>query len=350
MKYLTRLLHFFQPETAHHVAIVALENGLYLPQWTKDDSRLKVKLWDLEFPNPVGAAAGFDKNARIIRPTLRLGFGFTEVGTVTPLPQQGNPKPRAFRLTEDRAVINRMGFNNDGLEVFTQRVKKYRERPVPGIVGISITNNKGVENSVTDYIACFQKAAPLADYIAIDVSCPNTPDGRDLQHRDRLLDLLEKLQQEKQKLSSQRKPPMLVKLSSDLSDDQLTDILQVTLEMRIDGLIISNTSRNRPATLRSPHAKEIGGLSGPPLKEVSTQCIRKAYKITQGKLPIIGVGGITSGADAYEKIRAGASVIQLYTALIYEGPGLVQKIKRDLVKFLERDGFASIQEAAGTMK
>jgi dihydroorotate dehydrogenase len=333
------LLFALNPETAHGLTIKALKMGM-LPPAGADDPILATTLAGLSLPNPIGLAAGFDKNAEVPDPLLRLGFGFVEAGTVTPLPQSGNPRPRMFRLVEDRAVINRLGFNNQGLDVFVRRLRARARRP--GIVGANVGANKDAGDRIADYERGVAAVRDHASYITVNISSPNTPGLRALQSRDALAELVERAMSAR----GESGPPLFVKVAPDLTDDDVRDIAEVALAGRIDGLIVSNTTIARPA-LRSRHAGEAGGLSGAPLLAPSTRVLRDFRAATGGRLPLIGVGGVASGADAYAKIRAGASAVQLYTGLVYGGPGLVASIKRELAGLLRRDGFRSVASAVG---
>jgi len=338
------LLKALPPEAAHRASILALR---LMParEAAPDPAGLRVKLWGRSFPNPVGLAAGFDKHAEVPDAMLKLGFGFVEIGTVTPRPQDGNPKPRLFRLKEDRAVINRLGFNSEGLDDVAARLAARRGRG--GIVGVNIGKNRDSKNAAADYASCVAKLAPLADYLAVNVSSPNTPGLRELQKKAALLELIAALKLARAKSSPKRPPPLLLKIAPDLTAREREGIAEAALESAIDGLIISNTTVARPKDLKSEFAREAGGLSGKPLFAPSTALLAEMWKLTGGRIPIIGVGGIFSGADAYAKIRAGASLVQLYTALTYEGVGLVARIKRELLELLKRDGFKTIAEAVG---
>jgi dihydroorotate dehydrogenase len=295
------------------------------------------------FPNPIGLAAGFDKDGEVYRQTLKLGFGFVELGSVTPRPQPGNPKPRLFRLTQDRAVINRMGFNNRGIAAMAARLET--RNTAQGIVGVNLGKNKDQADAAADYAAGTRRLGPLADYLVINVSSPNTPGLRALQSRDSLAALIAAVVAVRNGLA--RRPPLLLKIAPDLIDADRQDIATVALGSGLDGLIVSNTTIARPAGLDPRFAQETGGLSGRPLREPATEILRDIYRRTGGKLPIIGVGGVAGAQDAYAKIRAGASLVQLYTALVFEGPGLVRRIKDGLADLLARDGFANIAEAVG---
>jgi dihydroorotate dehydrogenase len=338
------LLRRLPPERAHELTIRGLAAGAAPRQVTPDDPILAVRLWDLAFPNPVGLAAGFDKNAEVPDAMLRWGFGLVEIGTVTPRPQLGNPKPRLFRLTQDQAVINRMGFNNQGLEAVAARLARRQRR---GVLGANLGKNRDSADAAADYCRGVAALGPYADYLVINVSSPNTPGLRDLQRRSEVGVLIGAVAAARDKLAGNH-PPVLLKIAPDLTRQEQEDIAEVALSSAIDGLIIANTTIARPAELRSPDAPEPGGLSGAPLFQPSTRLLAEMYRLTRGALPLIGVGGIASGADAYAKIRAGASLVQLYTALAYQGPALVGRIKRELADLLRRDGFGSVAEAVGS--
>ncbi len=338
------LLRLLPAETAHALAIRALKSGLVPHPAVRATPILATRLWNLDFPNPVGLAAGFDKDAQVPDALLALGFGFVEVGSVTPRPQPGNPRPRLFRLTEDRAIVNRMGFNNHGMEAMARRLARRKAAGRAGIVGVNLGKNKDSADAGADYAAGAARLAPLADYLVINVSSPNTPGLRALQGRDQLGRLLERTNAAYRGGS---KAPLLVKIAPDLDEADIADIADIALAGGIDGLIVANTTIARPDHLASPLAKETGGLSGPPLFEPSTRLLRRIYAMAHGRVPLIGVGGIASGLDAYVKIRAGASLVQLYTALIYRGPALAARITRELAELLTRDGFTSVAQAVG---
>jgi len=343
------LLHKIDPETAHRLTLKALKTGIMPCPSRVDDPRLKITLWDRVFPNPVGLAAGFDKNAEVVGPMLKIGFGFVEAGTVTPRPQEGNPRPRVFRAANDGAVINRMGFPNEGVESFRHNIEKFFEtkpRP-PGIVGINIGMNKGVDDPAKDYCALVRTLGPYADYLTVNISSPNTPGLRNLQARENLMPLLARIMEERAKSCGKNAPPLLVKLAPDLTDDQLKDVAACLMESGVDGVILGNTTLDRPEFLPTPFREQQGGLSGRPLTRKSTDIIRKFYQHTHGKMPIIGAGGISSAQDAYDKIRAGASLIQLYTALVFHGPELVGDILNGLSQRLQKDGIDHISKATG---
>jgi len=333
----TALLRRIDPETAHGLAIKALQT-VPLPAAPADDPVLAVQIAGLRLPNPVGLAAGLDKNGEALKGLSRLGFGFVECGSVTPRAQDGNPKPRLFRLSEDRAIINRMGFNNAGVEAFASRLSA---RPAETVVGANLGANKDVEDRAADYVAGLTRLEGLADYFTVNISSPNTPGLRALQGRDALDDLLGRVAEARASTA-----PVFLKIAPDLTAAEIAMIVEAALAHRIDALIVSNTTLDRPATLKSAFAGESGGLSGAPLRDRALDALRHASEAANGRIPLIGVGGIASGADAWARIRAGASAIQLYSALIYEGPGLVGRIKRDLALRIRAEGFASIAEAA----
>jgi dihydroorotate dehydrogenase len=337
------LLDRIDPERAHRLAIAALKTGLIGGARRPDPPILAQTVFGIGFPNPIGLAAGFDKDGEVYAQALDLGFGFVELGSVTPQPQDGNPRPRLFRLTADRAIINRMGFNNRGMAALAQRLQG--RNTARGIVGINLGKNKDQDDAVADYAAGTTRLGPFADYLVINVSSPNTPGLRALQSRDALAALIAAVLEARGHL--RRRPPLLLKIAPDLIDADRQDIAEVALASGLDGLIVSNTTIARPAGIDPRLAREAGGLSGRPLFEPATEILRDIYRRTGGKLPIIGVGGVASAADAYAKIRAGASLVQLYSALVFEGPGLVRRIKDGLAGLLARDGFSSVAEAVG---
>ncbi len=339
------LLRALDPEHAHELALRALETGLY-PRAAPDDPRLAQTLWGLDFPNPIGIAAGFDKNARVPEAILRSGFGFAEVGTVTPLAQPGNPRPRAFRLLDDKAMINRLGFNNEGHAAVLARLKGRRP---PGVVGVNIGANRDSPDKAGDYLEGLKAFGALAGYLAVNISSPNTPGLRDLQAPKALDALLARLMEARDGLSDTggRTVPVLVKLSPDIADEDLAAIVEQIVKHGVEGIIVSNTTLAREGLGRGAHAGEDGGLSGAPLFERSTRLLACVYGLTEGRLPLIGVGGIDSGAAALAKIEAGASLVQLYTGLVYEGPGLIDRIKRALVAAVEQAGVGSVGDLVG---
>ena len=338
----TRALRGLDPEDAHGIAIRALSLGLG-PRAPADPPILATELAGLRLPNPVGLAPGFDKDAEVFGPMLRAGFGFVECGTVTPLPQVGNPRPRLFRLWQDRAVINRMGFNNRGLEAFAARLA-HRGR---GVVGANLGANKDSEDRLADYTAGLRRLWGMASYFTINISSPNTPGLRALQTKAALDELLGRLISAADSLPQGVAVPMFLKVAPDLEDAEIEAIAETVAAHGLAGVIVSNTTVSRPP-LKSRHRDEAGGLSGAPLFEMSTGVLRRFRDAADGRFLLIGVGGIASGADAYAKIRAGASAVQLYSALAYEGPGLVVRIKRELAGLLQAEGFRSVAEAVGT--
>ncbi len=315
------------------------------PSALEQQLRVSSQLFGLTFNNPIGLAAGFDKHGTVVQPMLDLGFGFVEIGTVTPQAQPGNPKPRMFRLTEDRALINRYGFNSVGAEQVAENLAQSIQPGTKGIVGVNVGKNKTTEHAVDDYVQGIRILGPLADYLVINISSPNTPGLRDLQHKDALQPLLEACLSARDALA--RRVPLLVKLAPDLSDDEITQVAQLCLQLQVDGLIVSNTTNVRPDDLLSYHRGELGGLSGAPLKDKSTHCIRQVYAATNGELPIIGVGGIESGKDVYEKLSAGASLVQVYSPLVYHGPGLVSRLRHELAEHMLQNGYRDISQVIG---
>ncbi len=345
---LARLLFWsLDPERAHKLALTALATGL-LPRAPQCNlPRLQTKVFGLNFDNPIGLAAGFDKNAEVPDRMLEQGFGFVEVGSVTPQPQPGNPKPRLFRLDADRAIINRLGFNNLGVDAMRARL---RARPIKshGIVGINLGANRDSRDPTADYVSGFVGLYGDADYFVVNVSSPNTPGLRDLQARAALDGLVLRLLDARSRLAADGVPtPVLIKISPDLDLAARQDIAAVVLSRGVDGLIISNTTTDGRERLHGPHSGEKGGLSGAPLFETSNELLREMYQLTEGRVPLVGVGGISNGAEAYCKIRSGASLVQLYSALIFEGPQLAHRIKLELEKLLAQDGFANVGDAVG---
>jgi dihydroorotate dehydrogenase len=338
-------LLFIDPERAHEITLKALERGLYANA-KPDDPRLAQSVLGLDFANPLGMAAGFDKDARVPAQLLALGFGFAEIGTVTPQPQPGNPTPRVFRLIRERAVINRLGFNSAGHAAALARL---RRRPGGGIVGVNIGTNKGAADPVADYVQGLRAFVDVADYFTVNVSSPNTPGLRDLQAPERLGELLERVMAERDALAAagHERRPVLVKLAPDLHDDDLPGVVAVLMASKIDGAVLTNTTISRQTIAQSAYRGEAGGLSGRPLFQRATRMLARIYRLTEGKLPLIGVGGIDSGEAALAKIRAGATLIQLYTGLIYAGPDLIADIKRRLISHMEGTGAPSLAGARG---
>lgn len=344
-----KLLFTMDAEDAHSMTIKALKSG-FVPSFPSSKAKeLKMNLWGRHFPNPVGLAAGFDKNAEVIKGMFNLGFGFIEVGTVTPKPQIGNDRPRVFRAPAHKAVINRMGFPNEGVNVFKDNLSHFlSQKPRPaGVVGVNIGMNKDQTEPEKDYTLLIRTIGSLADYFTINISSPNTPGLRNLQDPEFLSPLLAAVVAERNKVCGDYPIPLLLKLAPDIPDETMAGIAAVCLTHKIDGVILTNTTLFRPDDLPADFKEQKGGLSGAPLNDLSTGMIRRFYALTKGQIPIIGVGGISCGDDAYTKIRAGASLVQLYSALIYEGPNLIRKINRDLLKYLKADGFTHIEEAIG---
>jgi len=334
-------LRWMDAESAHNLAIEALRRGLVNASRDRDDTALQVRALGCLFPNPLGLAAGFDKNAIAVKPLMNLGFGFVEAGTVTPRPQSGNPQPRLFRLPRQNAVINRMGFNNEGVAVFRARLSALQARQCP--LGVNIGINKDGAEPERDYPALVAALTPFADYIAINVSSPNTPGLRDLQSEARLSAILSAIN-----ATVPVRPPLLVKISPDLSDAGLEAVVACAIRNGAAGLIVGNTTISRPADLAGRNAKQAGGLSGAPLFARSTAMLARVHRLAAGRLILIGCGGVRTGADALAKIQAGASLVQVYTAFAYVGPVLIARIKAELLDALRANGFATIAEARGT--
>jgi len=348
------------PETAHHVTISGLQAMGKIPGGTsllsmmygvRETPELSMDLWGIRFPNPIGLAAGLDKDGQAVRAFSSIGFGFIEVGTVTPKPQPGNELPRLYRLVQDEALINRMGFNNRGAAYLAKqldRIQRLKQQRIP--IALNIGKNKLTSNETAtdDYIECIRILYPYGDFFVVNISSPNTPDLRKLQHGDELRQLLEAVTQEMdvQKEKYQRQLPILIKIAPDLGDEELEQVVETISKSRISGIIATNTTISRDG-LTHQNSREIGGLSGKPLAKRSTEVIRSIYKLTGGRIPIIGSGGVFTAEDAYEKIKAGASLVEIYTALIYSGPGVNQQITRGLSQLLKRDGFKHISEAIG---
>ncbi len=332
------------PETAHDLAIKSLKFNL-LPKKlfeVKDEEMLQIKLFGKSFPNPIGLAAGFDKSAEVYNSLLKLGFGFVEVGTVTPLKQFGNPKPRIFRLEQDDALINRLGFNNDGIEKVKNRIKLEKQN---GILGVNIGPNKDTKNQLDDFCLGLKSFFDTADYITVNISSPNTEGLRDFHDQNKLEELLAALNQ----IKKQKKTniSLLLKVSPDINVKDISEIADTAIKNDISAIILTNTTNKNRDNLLSETKKEEGGLSGKPLQQISTIMIKKFYKELKGKIPIIGVGGVSSGKSAYEKIIAGASLLQLYTGLVYKGPLVAKKIKKELIQILKTEGISNIKEVVG---
>ncbi|KYN39484.1 Dihydroorotate dehydrogenase, mitochondrial [Trachymyrmex septentrionalis] len=341
------LVQLINPEIAHKLAVITLKYGLVPKQKINDPTLLQTTVLGLQFKNPIGMAAGFDKQGEAVEGLHKIGFSFVEIGSVTPKPQSGNPKPRIFRLPEDNAVVNRYGFNSDGHDIIWDRLKRLKENEnFDGILGVNLGSNKDTKDAIQDYIDGIKKFMDIADYFVINISSPNTPGLRSLQNKKNLEELLTRVNVARESVGS--KQPLLLKLAPDLSDSERQDVADVVLnkKSRVDGLVLCNTTITR-INLINPNKQESGGLSGAPLTDISTAMISDMYKRTRGSIPIIGVGGVFSGADVYVKIRAGASLVQLYTSYIYHGPPVVGKIKKELCEILETNGFSSVTDAIG---
>jgi len=339
------LLFNIDPEKAHNLAIKSLKYN-FLPESlfnVENEELLSINLFGRTIKNPIGLAAGFDKSAEVYNQMFKIGFGFVEVGTITPKQQYGNQKPRVFRLEEDSALINRLGFNNDGSEVVKNRI----ENNLPtSLLGINIGPNKTSSNMSEDFIRCAETFFPLGDYITINISSPNTKGLRDFHKKEILKDLLSKINQIRDK--SDFRKSFLLKISPDLDEGNINEIISLVLDYKIDGVILTNTTDSNRQNLISKKKEEVGGLSGKPLRNLSTKLIKKFYRSLKNKVPIIGVGGVDSGKTAFEKISAGASALQLYTSMVYEGPMVVKKIKKELIKILKEQGFTNLKDAIGS--
>ena len=332
------------PETAHDLAIKSLKfNPLPRSMFeVEDEQMLKVEVLGKNFPNPIGLAAGFDKSAEAHDSLLRLGFGFVEVGTVTPLKQLGNPKPRIFRLEDDRALINRLGFNNDGIEIIKNRIKLTEKK---GILGVNIGPNKDTQDQLNDFCIGLKNFFDIADYITVNISSPNTEGLRDFHDQAKLNDLLAALN--KIKKDKKTDIPLLLKISPDIHENHISEIVDVILKNSISAIVLTNTTNSNKDNLKDKAKNESGGLSGEPLQQISTNMIKKFYKLLNGKIPIIGVGGVNSGKSAYEKIIAGASLLQLYTGFVYRGPSTAKEIKKELIQILKDEGIKNIKDVVG---
>lgn len=337
---------FVDPEKAHNFAVWACKYKLVPKPQFQDTPALKTNFLGMELPNPLGIAAGFDKNGEAVEGLVKMGFGFVEVGSVTPLAQEGNPKPRVFRLEEDEAVINRYGFNSDGHSAVFDRLRTLRKSNFTGIYGVNLGKNKTTDDTLHDYIQGLEAFAPISHYVVINVSSPNTPGLRNYQHKENLKSLLKDIIKARNLFVEEYQVPILLKLAPDLTVKEIKEVIEVIKkkDCHVDGLIISNTTIDRDSSLKSTNSIETGGLSGKPLKEKSTKLIEEVYKLTDGKIPIVGVGGISNGRDAYEKILAGASVVQIYTSLVFHGPPVVSKIKRELDEILRENGYDNVSQ------
>jgi dihydroorotate dehydrogenase len=332
------------PETAHNLAIKSLKFNLFSGKMfeVEDEQILNIKLLGKNFPNPIGLAAGFDKSAEVYNSLLKLGFGFVEVGTVTPLKQYGNPKPRVFRLEDDHALINRLGFNNDGMEAIKSRIISHRKK---GILGINIGPNKETKDQKNDFCLGLKFFFDIADYITVNISSPNTEGLRDFHDQEKLIDLMVALN--KIKKDNKTNIPLLLKISPDINNSHIPEIADAAIKNNISAIILANTTNGNRDNLISELKSEEGGLSGDPLHQISTNMIKKFYKQLNNKIPIIGVGGVNSGKSAYEKILAGASLLQLYTSFVYRGPSAAKNIKKELIQILKAEGVKSIKDIVG---
>jgi dihydroorotate dehydrogenase len=338
------LIFKIDPEIAHNLAIKSLKLNLAINIFdeNKNDSMFHCDLFDKKLENPIGIAAGFDKNAEVYNPLFNLGFGFVEVGTITPLKQYGNPKPRVFRLVEDQALINRLGFNNLGSANVSSRIRTNLPK---GLLGINIGPNKNTEDKLNDYLISLRVFHDIADYITINISSPNTEDLRKFHDESKFDELMDCIEKEKNKLGS--KVPIVVKISPDILEDQISPICEILLRYKVSAIIVSNTSENSRENLKNTSKHEKGGLSGKPIEEKSNKLISKFYKLLKGKIKIIGVGGVDSGESAYKKILSGANYIQLYTGMVFQGPNIVVKIKKELKELLIADGVSNYKEIIG---
>lgn len=337
-------LYKIEPEKAHKLSIVLINKYFAKIPLSSNylDKNLYQKIFNLSFDNPVGLAAGFDKNAEIYNQVDKFGFGFTEIGTITPKPQEGNLKPRVFRLIQDKAIINRLGFPNEGMNEITKKMKKNIPK---GICGVNIGPNKENATSIDDYLLCFDQFFELASYIAINISSPNTPKLRSLHNNEKITELIDAIK--KRRAEKKSNVPIILKVSPDIEEDKIEGICNILLEKSMDGVILTNTTIRNKNSLSSEHRIQDGGLSGEPLNEISNKIIQKFYLRLGRSIPIIGAGGVSSGATAYEKIKSGASLLQLYTALIYEGPYVAKKINKELSNLIKLNGYNNISEVIG---
>ncbi len=342
-----KILRLLPPELSHNITINFLK-FFKLRQKNIEDSILSQHLMGLDFLNPIGLAAGFDKNAEVMHSMFSFGFGFLEVGTITPQPQSGNSKPRVFRLSEDKAIINSLGFNNKGIKKIKKNLIKHQKSYLNNkIVGVNIGKNKNSSEAINDYLIGLEELGDLASYITINISSPNTQGLRDLQLRGKIEKLIKKIIDKRDEIKNINNKPILIKISPDLNEDQLRDIALISLANNIDGLILTNSTIKRESNLISINKGKKGGLSGKPLYDNSNIILKKMYNLTNGQIPLIGVGGISSGKDCYEKIKSGACLVQLYTALVYSGPSLINRMKSDLIDLIKTDGYKNVSEVIG---
>ena len=346
---LTKIFQFYlfrtDPEQAHKLAIKFIKSPLIKINFKPNKSfeNLQQKIFNINFDNPLGLAAGFDKNAEIYNQVFRLGFGFTEVGTITPKAQEGNPKPRVFRLKEDKAIINRLGFPNEGMSIISKRIKN---EPSTGICGVNIGPNKENATSIDDYMLCFDKFFEYASYITINISSPNTPNLRSQHDENKITHLIDSIQERRDIKKS--RIPILLKISPDIDDKKINNLCNILIKKKIDGIILTNTTIQNKSNLLNKSKFEEGGLSGAPLNNLSNEVIKKFYSLLGKDIPIIGVGGVSCGATAFEKIKSGASLLQLYTSLVYEGPNVAKKINQELSELVKKNGYKNISQAIGT--
>ncbi len=342
-----KILRLLPPELSHTITINFLKY-FKIKNVNFEDPILSQHLMGLDFLNPIGLAAGFDKNAEVMHSMFLFGFGFLEVGTITPKPQVGNTKPRVFRLNEDNAIINSLGFNNKGIKRVKKNLIKHQKSYLNNkIVGVNIGKNKYSSDAINDYLIGLEELGDLASYITINISSPNTEGLRDLQLRGNIEKLIKKILDKRDQIKSITAKPILIKISPDLNEDQLRDIALISLANNIDGLILTNSTLKREDHLISANKGKKGGLSGKPLFDVSNTVLKKMFELTNGQIPLIGVGGISNGRECYEKIKSGASLVQLYTALVYSGPNLINNMKSELIDLIKTDGYKNISEVIG---
>ncbi len=343
-KLLKPLIFSLDPELAHNIGVIFIKRGIFNFFNTIPSEKLAVRVGNIDFPTPIGLAAGFDKNAEIFNEIFKIGFGFVEAGTVTPRPQYGNPKPRIFRLKEDSALINRLGFNNVGLDEFVSNIVKINPLDNYQKIGANLGPNKDSVNRIDDYVEGIRRVSKIVDYITINISSPNTENLRDFENSN-IVELLKEI--ESNRLDD---TPIFIKISPDIENKQISSVIESAIKHKMNGLIVSNTSKDRRFGLKSKNIPKDGGLSGAPILSLANEKLSFAYSIAKNSIPIIGVGGVSSGADAYKKIKLGASLVQLYTSLVYEGPSLISKINNDLVELMKLDGVSNLSEVVGTTK
>ncbi|MBT3476190.1 quinone-dependent dihydroorotate dehydrogenase [bacterium] len=343
-KLIKPLIFSLNPELAHNIGVLFIKRGILSLFDSSPDEELAVRVANIDFPSPIGLAAGFDKNAEIFHEIFKIGFGFVEAGTVTPKPQYGNPKPRIFRLKEDLALINRLGFNNVGLDEFVSNIVTNKSVNNSQKIGANLGPNKDSVDRIGDYLEGIRRVSKVVDYITINVSSPNTENLRDFENSN-IAELLKEIENNRVDDT-----PIFIKISPDVENKQISSVIEATIKHKMNGLIVSNTSKDRKFRLKSKNIPKDGGLSGSPILSLSNEKLSFAYSIAKSSIPIIGVGGVSSGADAYKKIKLGASLVQLYTSLIYEGPFLISKINNDLIELMKLDGVSSLSEVVGTTR